>query len=38
MQGGNAAIIKKQVQQQFHRNATETDPTKVRVLTVAAAL
>ncbi|DBA67257.1 TPA: hypothetical protein ACH3X2_001566 [Trebouxia sp. C0005] len=28
--GGNAAIIKKQVQQQFQRNATETDPTKVR--------
>ncbi|DBB07932.1 hypothetical protein WJX82_002551 [Trebouxia sp. C0006] len=27
--GGNAAIIKKQVQQQFQRNATETDPTKI---------
>lgn len=38
MQGGNAAIIKKQVQQQFQRNATETDPTKVRVFTVAAGL
>ena len=29
VQGGNAAIIKRQVQQQFQRNATETDPTKV---------
>ena len=38
MQGGNAAIIKRQVQQQFQRNATETDPTKVRRLTVAAGL
>lgn len=29
MQGGNAPVIKKQVQQQFHRNVSETDPVKV---------
>lgn len=27
--GGNASIIKKQVQQQFQRNASESDPTKI---------
>ncbi|KAL3139781.1 hypothetical protein ABBQ38_004083 [Trebouxia sp. C0009 RCD-2024] len=27
--GGNTAVIKKQVQQQFKRNASETDPTKI---------
>ncbi len=38
VQGGNAALIKKQVQVQFHRNSTETDPTKVteRLLSLAA--
>ena len=34
LQGGNASIIKKQVQQQFQRNAGETDPTKVRMSAV----
>lgn len=28
-QGGHAANIKKQIQQQFQRNASETDPSKV---------
>ncbi|KAL3154328.1 hypothetical protein ABBQ32_013811 [Trebouxia sp. C0010 RCD-2024] len=28
-QGGNTAVIKKQVQQQFKRNACERDPTKI---------
>lgn len=32
LQGGNTAVIKKQVQQQFKRNATETDATKVLLL------